>query len=177
MNKQHRFDPKITEAMKLFIEAPDEQRDYDKACEILLRVSGNRVQYRNFISKGPRHFAPYILKRIQDYYEFRLRKITHRQVAEMSAKADEIVAKAEDTRRSAGIRPDHDSLPQEVKAAYVQVLDCINKQRELHMQIRRLALHQASCPDSEIYPFVKEIIRLDELRLSLWKKYDSFKTE
>lgn len=171
-----KFDPAITEQLKNFCEADRAVRDYTEAARLLLRVSGNVVQFNNMMRKGPEYFKDLIDKRLKEYYEFRLAKLTRAQVAEMKAKADSIVAKAPDleVRIKTGRRDDHDSLPDDIQAAYTQTLDLLHQEQELHRQIRSLALASAVCPDSEIYPFVKEILRIDDLRLSLWKKYDTF---
>ena len=162
--------------MRRHLDADPAKRDYDKAADVLLRVSGNVTQYNMIRRVGPRRYAAFIDRRLNDYYQFRLKQMTHEQVAEMSDKADAIVAAApkEVERVAAGRRADHDSLPEDIQAAYITTLDLLRKQQELHRAIRSLALAQAPCPDSEIYPFVKEIIELDQRRLALWKKYDSY---
>lgn len=170
------FDPKITEEMKLFLETPEQQRDYAKASEIIMKISGNVVRHNMILRKGPRHFASLLTKLIRDYYEFRLRKITHCQVMEMKSKSESIVSDIprRQVEIKTGKRQDHDTLPENIRAAYIEALDCLRKQQELHLEIRRLALGSSRCPDSELYPFVKEIIRLDDRRLECWRIYDSY---
>ena len=46
--------------------------------------------------------------------------------------------------------------------------------RELHLKLRTLSLDNATCPDSERYPFLKEIIALDKKRVQNWDIYDHF---
>jgi hypothetical protein len=46
--------------------------------------------------------------------------------------------------------------------------------RELHLKLRSLSLDNATCPDSERYPFLKEIIALDKKRVQNWDIYDHF---
>lgn len=173
------FDPKITEQMKRFLDAPEDARDYAHASEIVMKISGNVVRHNMIMRKGPSHFAPLLTKLIKDNYEFRLRKVTHDQVVEMKEKSEAIVRGIPQRNEEikTGKRPDHDSLPDNIKAAYIETLDCLRKQRELHLQIRNLALHTSRCPDSDLYPFVKEIIALDDRRLKCWQIYDSFKRE
>lgn len=173
------FDEKITERMRVFVQADPSGRDYAEANEILFRVSANVYQYNMIRRKGPDNFKALLDKRLTELYEFRVRKITHAQVRKMSDRADKVVAAApsEEKKVKAGKRPDHDSLPPEVQAMYAETLDLLRRERDLHLQIRRLALSKSSCPDSELYPFVKEICRLDDRRLSLWKSYDSFKVD
>ena len=74
----------------------------------------------------------------------------------------------------AGIRADHDLLPAEIQALYVENASILQKMRELHLTLRNLSLDNVACPDSERYPFLKELIELDKKYHSNWKAYDSF---
>lgn len=74
----------------------------------------------------------------------------------------------------AGIRADHDLLPAEIQALYVENASILQKMRELHLILRNLSLDNVACPDSERYPFLKELIELDKKYHSNWKAYDSF---
>ena len=171
-----KFEPELTEGMRRYLEAEPSDRDNAEAAKILLRVSGNIHLYNQIMRTGPDRMAPLIERKLKDYYQFRLAKLTHEEVKRMSSRAEVIVkdtSKREEEIRS-GRRPDHDSLPDEIRAAYAEALGCLHSERELHLQIRRLALSEATCPDSEIYPFVKEIIRLDDRRLALWRRYDEY---
>lgn len=168
----------LTEDIQKFLSVADKERDYAVGADLLMRITGNAVRYREMMRKGPKTFAAFINKKLGEILEFRLAKLTHAQVSVMKAKADKIVEKSsgnEEQIRS-GKREDHDKLPEEIKAAYIEALDCLRKERELHTQIRMLALGHVSCPDSEVYPFVKEIIKIDDRRLSLWRKYDEYES-
>lgn len=77
----------------------------------------------------------------------------------------------------AGKRADHDSLPIEIQALYVENGNIIHKMRELHMRLRSLSAENATCPDSERYPFLKELIALDKQYHKNWQVYDSWSAE
>lgn len=77
----------------------------------------------------------------------------------------------------AGKRADHDSLPIEIQALYVENGNIIHKMRELHMRLRSLSVETATCPDSERYPFLKELIALDKQYHKNWQVYDSWSAE
>ena len=77
----------------------------------------------------------------------------------------------EDERRL-GKREDHDALPDEVKAKYVENLSLLQRMRELHLRLRSLSLENSTCPDSERYPFLKELIALDKKLHANWEAYD-----
>lgn len=74
----------------------------------------------------------------------------------------------------AGIRADHELLPAEIQALYVENASILQKMRELHLTLRNLSLDSVSCPDSERYPFLKELIELDKRYRNNWKVYDSY---
>lgn len=74
----------------------------------------------------------------------------------------------------AGKRADHEMLPDEVKALYAENLDIVHRMRELHLKLRSLTLENATCPDSERYPFLKEIIALDKKLHENWDAYDHY---
>ena len=74
----------------------------------------------------------------------------------------------------AGKRGDHDQLPDEIKALYVENLDIVHRMRELHLKLRTLSLDGATCPDSDRYPFLKEIITLDKRLHTNWDTYDHY---
>ena len=74
----------------------------------------------------------------------------------------------------AGKRLDHDSLPVEIQALYIENGNIIHKMRELHLQLRQLSKENATCPDSERYPFLKELIALDKTYHQNWQIYDSW---
>ena len=73
-----------------------------------------------------------------------------------------------------GKRIDQDSLPDEIKAKYVENLSILQRMRELHLKLRSLSLDTAPCPDSERYPLHKELIELDKKMHANWEEYDHF---
>ena len=173
-------DPKFTEQLQDWINTPDAQKNWDEGAILLLQLSGNKIMYRN-ISVNPKGKAEFIKGQLQKYLNFRLQQLTKDQVNEMQAQVDEIAQKvikpaetSEFADFKAGKRADHDSLPAEIQALYVENLDLIHRMRELHLKLRTLSLDEATCPDSERYPFLKEIIALDKKRVENWDIYDHF---
>ena len=73
-----------------------------------------------------------------------------------------------------GKRADHDQLPEEIQARYVENLDLLRRMREVHLKLRSLSTEQVSCPDSERYPFLKELIALDKQLHENWNIYDHY---
>ena len=79
-----------------------------------------------------------------------------------------------DKQPQKGKREDHDLLPDEIKVKYVENLSLLQRMRELHLKLRSLSLDTAPCPDSERYPFLKELIELDKKMHANWEEYDHF---
>ena len=73
-----------------------------------------------------------------------------------------------------GKRADHDQLPEEIQARYVENLPLLQRMREVHLKLRNLSLENVSCPDSERYPFLKELIELDKRIHENWDIYDHY---
>ena len=172
------MDNKFTELIKQWLETPSNQRDYSVGALYLLKLSGNQIMYRNIVAQLDRRhdFVDY---QIQKYYNFRVQALTHAQVEEMQQKVDAIVAEhislaANADEHKTGKRDDHDSLPDEIKAKYVENLSILQRMRELHLKLRSLSLDTAPCPDSERYPFLKELINLDKKMHANWEEYDHY---
>ena len=172
------MDHNFTELIKQWLETPSVQRDYSVGALYLLKLSGNQIMYRNIVAQLDRRhdFVDY---QIQKYYNFRVQALTHAQVEEMQQKVDVIVAEhislaANADEHKTGKRIDHDSLPDEIKAKYVENLSILQRMRELHLKLRSLSLDTAPCPDSERYPFLKELIELDKKMHANWEEYDHY---
>ena len=172
------MDHQFTEKLQQWMNTPDEQKDWDEGAIMLLQLSGNKIMYAN-ISHNPKGKAEFIKGKLQQYLNFRLQDLTKQQVKEMQQKVEVIV---KDTIKpdgdfadfKAGKRSDHDLLPDEIKALYAENLDIVHRMRELHLKLRTLSLENATCPDSERYPFLKEIIALDKRLHENWDAYDHF---
>ena len=172
------MDNKFTELIKQWLETPSDQRDYSVGALYLLKLSGNQIMYRNIVAQLDRR-RDFVDYQIQKYYNFRVQALTHAQVEEMQQQVDVIVAEhiplaANADEHKTGKRDDHDSLPDEIKAKYVENLSILQRMRELHLKLRSLSLDTAPCPDSERYPFLKELIELDKKMHANWEEYDHY---
>lgn len=173
------MDHKFTQQIKEWLEQPQSERDYTVGALYLLKLSGNQIMYRNLIA-NPSAKADFIEYQIQKYYNFRVQDFTHEQVVEMEKEVEQIVAEhiplaaTADENPAKGKRSDHDLLPDEIKAKYVENLSVLQRMRELHLRLRSLSLENATCPDSERYPFLKELISLDKKLHANWEAYDRY---
>ena len=173
------MDHKFTEQIKQWLETPENERDYKVGALYLLKLSGNQIMYKNIISQIDRRHD-FVEYQLQKYLNFRLQALTHEQVQQMEKDVEQIVAEhiplsaAADEQPQKGKRSDHDLLPDEIKAKYVENLSLLQRMRELHLRLRSLSLDNATCPDSERYPFLKELISLDKKLHANWEAYDRY---
>ena len=173
------MDNKFTELIGQWLNTPEAERDYGVGALYLLKLSGNQIMYRNIVAQLDRRHD-FVEYQLQKYYNFRVRALTHAQVEEMAEQVETIVsehiplaAKADEAPQK-GRRSDHDALPDDIKAKYVENLSLLQRMRELHLRLRSLSLDNAPCPDSERYPFLKELIALDKKLHANWEEYDHF---
>lgn len=175
------MDKEFTNKLQAWLSLPREDRDWDEGALMLLQLTGNKIMYRN-LSVNPEGKANFIEGKLQQYLEFRLAELTHEQVKEMQHAVEEIVKehtefKSDDNEAKnfkAGKRADHDTLPEEIQALYVENLDLVHRMRELHLKLRTMSTTDSTCADSDRYPFLKEFIKLDKKLHDNWNVYDHF---
>lgn len=173
------MDHKFTEQLRHWLETPEAERDYNVGALYLLKLSGNQIMYKNIIAQIDRRHDV-VDYQLQKYYNFRVQALTHAQVVEMDKQVEAIVAEhiplaaTADEQPQKGKRTDHDTLPDKIKAKYVENLSLLQRMRELHLRLRSLSLENATCPDSERYPFLKELIALDKKLHANWEAYDRY---
>ena len=179
MTLNHEF----TEKIQQWLDTPHEQRDYEQGALYLLKLNGNQIMYRNLMA-NPRGKAEFIEYHLRKHYSFRVKDLTHAQVVAMDKQVEEIVKKhntfTEDNPAKEfkqGKRGDHDTLPEEIQALYVENLSLLQRMREVHLRLRTLSTTDAPCPDSERYPFLKELIELDKKMHANWEQYDHYVAE
>ncbi len=174
------MDQKLTETIRKWLSTPHEERNYEQGNIYLYRLSGNKIQYRN-LSANPAKHAEFITRRIQKYMNFRVQELTHEQVKEMEARVEKIVERrlsfdendpSKDFKK--GKRADHDTLPDEIQSLYVENLGITQRMRDVQTKLRMLSTADSPCPDSERYPFLKELISLDKQLHENWERYDHY---
>ena len=178
------MDKAFTDKLQAWLNQSREDRDWDEGALMLLQLTGNKIMYRN-LSVNPEGKANFIEGKLQQYLEFRLAELTHEQVKEMQHAVENIVKehtefKSDDNEAKnfkAGKRADHDTLPEEIQALYVENLDIVHRMRELHLKLRTMSTTDSTCADSDRYPFLKEFIKLDKKLHDNWNVYDHFVTK
>lgn len=174
------MDNRFTNQLQNYFNTPEEERDYDKGALMLLQITGNKIMYRNISFNAEKH-AKFINRELQKHYKVRLQNVTHEEVEQMQAQVDSIVkdhlSLTEDNPASEfkkGKRADHDTLPDEIQALYVENLGITQRMRDVQTQLRLLSVEGKTCPDNDRYPFLKELISLDKQLHANWEKYDHY---
>ena len=170
------MDANFTKQIQDWLMTPANKRDYAQGALFLLKLTGNQIQYRNLMA-NPRRNAEFIERQLQKRLSFRLQKLTHAQVEEMQSQVNVIAKKltpnsGENFKQ--GKRDDHDQLPDEVQALYVENLGIVQRMRELHLRLRSLSTEDNPARDCDRYPFLKELIDLDKKLHSNWETYDHY---
>lgn len=167
----------FTKTIQDWLNTPAEQRDYAKGALLLLQLTGNQIMYRNLMA-NPKRNAPFIERQLQKRLSFRLQKLTHAQVEEMQRQVDTIAKKVltpnSGVNFKQGKRDDHDQLPDEIQALYVENLSIVQRMRELHLRLRSLSTEENPARDCDRYPYLKELIALDKKLHSNWETYDHY---
>jgi hypothetical protein len=69
-----------------------------------------------------------------------------------------------------GKRQDHDALPDDIKAMFLENLNIFPRMRKLHEQLKLLAGAKAC----DRYPFLQQLVDLDKKLRSNWDTYDGY---
>lgn len=172
----------LTQRIQKFLNTPAPRRDLAEGAMCILKLSNNQILYRKLMQNLPR-MGKYIEKYLTERLNYRLQKVTHMQVEQMRRKVARIEVShfqfqeqnvAKEFKK--GKRADHDGLPESIQAMYVENKSIMQRMRACHAELRVAARRNAkqSCIDSDMYPFLKELIELDQRYRENWKKYDQY---
>lgn len=150
---------------------------------LLLKLTGNQIMYRRVLANLPK-MGKFIEEQLQAKLKFRLQKVTHQQVTDMRQQVERIAIRHfqfqeenEAKEFKKGKREDHDSLPQDIQALYVENKSLMQRMRACHAELRTVIRRgNTTCLDSDMYPFLKELIELDKRYRDNWAAYDKFGT-
>ena len=173
----------LTDKLQDFLDTPREERDWNEGAILLLQLTNNTIMYRN-LSINPKGKAEFIEGKLRAFLKARREVEAHDEVNTMQEQVDAIVASRTEFKEhneakdfKAGKRADHDSLPEDIQALYVENLDITHRMRELHLRLRLLSDSTKQVPASERKPLLDEFINLDKKLHANWDTYDHFVTK
>jgi hypothetical protein len=163
----------LTNEIKKVLGTPDEQVDIEPAALLLLKLNRNRILYDSICRRRNVDKLKYELRKI---YDFRSKEKAVEEVKVLEKEVVKVVKSTfpKEEKREAtetkGKRPDHEQLPDEIKALYLENLNIFPKMRKLHEQLK---LMNTALP-CDRYPFLKELKEMDEKLRKNWGQYDAF---
>lgn len=174
---------KLTERLQNFLDTPREDRDWNEGAILLLQLTNNTIMYRN-LSINPKGKAEFIEGKLRAFLKSRREIEAHDEVIILQEQVNAIIENRTEFKEDneakefkAGKRADHDRLPEDIQALYVENLDLVHRMRELHLRLRLLSDSTKQVPAVERKPLLDEFINLDKKLHANWDAYDHFVTK
>ena len=174
---------KLTERLQVFLDTPREDRDWNEGAILLLQLTNNTIMYRN-LSINPKGKAEFIEGKLRAFLKARREVEAHDEVIILQEQVNAIIENRTEFKEDneakefkAGKRADHDKLPEDIQALYVENLDLVHRMRELHLRLRLLSDSTKQVPAAERKPLLDEFINLDKKLHANWDAYDHFVTK
>lgn len=187
------MDKEFTESLKRWLETPREERDVREGAELLLRINGNRHIY-NLAMNRPEAAHDHVEYDLKKFLQIRLDGHTVESIREMEhellPKVRSLIPPPEEETESEfseddtveetptapnvhrGRRPDHDDLPEHIRAIY-------DRGGELYEKIRRTFTElqdMEKAPPCDRYEKIKILEGLYEEYIAGWDEYDAYGT-
>lgn len=174
---------KLTERLQDFLDTPREDRDWNEGAILLLQLTNNTIMYRN-LSINPKGKAEFIEGKLRAFLKSRREVEAHDEVIILQEQVNAIIENRTEFKEDneakefkAGKRADHDRLPEDIQALYVENLDLVHRMRELHLRLRLLSDSTKQVPAAERKPLLDEFINLDKKLHANWETYDHYVTK
>lgn len=177
------MDEKLTAKIQEWLATPAEQRDMVAGATMMLQLNRNRILYQNAIRR-PDKFADKVEYELNKFLAMRLANVTTNDVVKLEQKVQkEIVPMIERSFTTAangelqfvGKRADHDSLPDEIQAIYVEQATIAHQMRDLHAKLRlKSGPEYLPC---DRYQDLDLLVETAKTYLANWEKYDNYGKE
>lgn len=173
----------LTDKLQVFLDTPREERDWNEGAILLLQLTNNTIMYRN-LSINPKGKAEFIEGKLRAFLKSRREIEAHDEVIILQEQVNAIIENRTEFKEDneakefkAGKRADHDRLPEDIQALYVENLDLVHRMRELHLRLRLLSDSTKQVPAAERKPLLDEFINLDKKLHANWDIYDHYVTK
>lgn len=166
----------LTSEIKKVLDAPKEEVDVEKAALLLLKINRNKIMYHNLLR---RNAVDKVLYELRKHYNSRMRNHIIKEVPEMEKEVAKVIEgnpaiesdEEVEEKVTKGKREDHEELPDEVKALYLENFNVLRRMRKLHEKLK-LMVDNSPC---DRYPYLSELLAFDTNLRRNWKLYDSYK--
>ena len=173
----------LTDKLQVFLDTPREERDWNEGAILLLQLTNNTIMYRN-LSINPKGKAEFIEGKLRAFLKSRREVEAHDEVIILQEQVNVIIENRTEFKEDneakefkAGKRADHDRLPEDIQALYVENLDLVHRMRELHLRLRLLSDSTKQVPAAERKPLLDEFINLYKKLHANWDTYDHYVTK
>ena len=173
----------LTDKLQDFLDTPREDRDWNEGAILLLQLTNNTIMYRN-LSINPKGKAEFIEGKLRAFLKSRREVEAYDEVLILQEQVNAIIENRTEFKEDneakefkAGKRADHDRLPEDIQALYVENLDLVHRMRELHLRLRLLSDSTKQVLAAERKPLLDEFINLDKKLHANWDAYDHFVTK
>lgn len=155
----------LNEQIREVITTEKSEVNLENAALLLLKVNRNRILYNNVLRRKNIDKVLYELRRI---YKSR----TGEDAVAAVKSEDNTPPPAPPTdNENKGKRADHEQLPDEIKARYIENLNLLRRMRQLHEKLKLME----DSTDEERKPFNEELLQLDKAHRENWEAYDNYK--
>ena len=187
------MDKEFTESLKRWLETPREERDVREGAELLLRINGNRHIY-NLAMNRPEAAHDHVEYDLKKFLQIRLDGHTVESIREMEhellPKVRSLIPPPEEETESElseddtveetptapnahrGRCPDHDELPEHIRAIYDRGGELYEKIRRTFTELQDLE----KAPPCDRYEKIKILEGLYEEYIAGWDEYDAYGT-
>ena len=187
------MDKEFTESLKRWLETPREERDVKEGAELLLRINGNRHIY-NLAMNRPEAAHDHVEYDLKKFLQIRIDGHTVESIREMERellpKVRSLIPPPEEETESElseddtveetptapnvhrGRRPDHDELPEHIRAIYDRGGELYEKIRRTFTELQDLE----KAPPCDRYEKIKILEGLYEEYIAGWDEYDAYGT-
>ena len=173
----------LTDKLQDFLDTPREDRDWNEGAILLLQLTNNTIMYRN-LSINPKGKAEFIEGKLRAFLKARREVEAHDEVIILQEQVNAIIENRTEFKDDneakefkAGKRADHDRLPEDIQALYVENFDLVHRMRELHLRLRLLSDSTKQVPAAARKPLLDEFINLDKKLHANWDTYDHYVTK
>lgn len=180
-----KLDPKFTLQISSWLETPEDKRDIVAGAELLLKLNRNMAMYNSAVRR-PEKYAAKIAYELRKFLNIRQQNMSVSDVTVLEADVmprieavvedmpGEAVISTDDERPHAkvarGKRPDHDSLPEEIRDIYEQNGIRHRKMILLYNELKAMS-------DAQPCDRIERLKLLDEAERTYregWQRYDSY---
>lgn len=189
------MDQNLKKQLQEWLATPEEKRDVKLGASLCRRITRN-INLGNNYERLPQRFGKMVAYQLSKFADVRVaNNADHEEVERMAQEAEKIAISNEldkalpglpnwkeqtrisKTERFAkGKRADHDQLPEEIQSLYTENLNLMQQMRHNRAQLLVIVNtnDKSVCKDGDRYPFVKELIKLDEKYRENWRTYDEY---